>query len=142
MTPPATLLLDNEAVQALMTAAHPKHRRALAFLDVVNRRGAQRAARPRVVVPTAVRVEAGWNRREPRAALVNRLTQAVDRALDPTVADQAERLRRQAQVSTVDAALGEAMQALPQPVAVLTSDEDDVRRLAELMQRDVRVARI
>ena len=34
------------------------------------------------------------------------------------------------------------MQALPEPVAVLTSDVDDMRRLAEVVQRDVRIARI
>ena len=54
------VLLDNEAVQALEDPTHPKHRRVVAQAQVVAQRK-RRAASIEVVVPTAVRVEAGWD---------------------------------------------------------------------------------
>jgi hypothetical protein len=62
-----TLILDNEAVQALLDPHHVKHRRVLAHLTGLAQRRARKGTGT-AVVPTAVRVEAGWDRREPRAA--------------------------------------------------------------------------
>ena len=75
MTPAVTVFLDNEAVQSLMDTTHAKHRRALALVaGLLDQAGAGRhRARERAVprVPTAVRVEAGWDRRSPSAATAN-----------------------------------------------------------------------
>jgi hypothetical protein len=81
-TPPATLVLDNEAVQALADVRHRKHRRALAFVEVANQRSARRRGALAVRVPVAVRVEAGWDRSTPSAALLNRISRARDVVLD------------------------------------------------------------
>ena len=138
---PATLVLDNEAVQALLDVAHRKHRRVLAFVDEVNRRDRHRR-RTTVLVPVAVRVEAGWDRTDPTAASVNRLSRAQDVPLDGRAADRATRLRRETGVSVVDATVGQALEAAAPPVAVLTSDTQDVRRLAAASGTTVRVIRI
>ena len=63
------LILDNEAVQALRDPGHRKHRRALAFVEstLARRRGGLTP-----VVPTAVRVEAGWDRCAARSATMMR----------------------------------------------------------------------
>jgi hypothetical protein len=55
------ILLDNEAVHVLADAAHPQHRRVVSHALI----GASRKARAlpvSVAVPSAVRVEAGWDR--------------------------------------------------------------------------------
>ena len=130
---PAYLLLDNEAVQALFDSKHRKHRDALAVVEVMVGRGRERAS---PVVPTAVRVEAGWDRRASRTATINRL-RVVDLVLDRATADHAAALLGAVRVSVADAHLGAALATLPGSVAVLTSDVDDVRRMAAHL--DVRV---
>jgi hypothetical protein len=52
------IILDNEAIQALASPSHRKHRHALAYLQVIASRK-QRAIDIQTVVPTTVRVEAG-----------------------------------------------------------------------------------
>ncbi|MBA2495835.1 MAG: hypothetical protein H0V33_01850 [Acidimicrobiia bacterium] len=83
------VFLDNEAVHALADPGHRKHRTVLAHLAVVARRR-RRGLGQRVVVPTAVRVEAGWDRHDPAAAVINRHT-VIDASLDPATADTATR---------------------------------------------------
>jgi hypothetical protein len=124
-----TVLLDNEAVQALLDPDHRKHRRALAHVQVVAQR--KRKALPiAFAVPTTVRVEAGWDRRARRSAFVNRL-RIGDLPLDRPAGDAAASLRRHHQVSVADAHLGASATdaAASGRVTVLTSDPDDVRRM-------------
>jgi hypothetical protein len=66
------VMLDNEAMQALRDPAHPKHRHVVSHAQAVASRK-RRAAAIEVVVPTAVRVEAGWDRTSPAWAFPNHL---------------------------------------------------------------------
>src|SRR5688500_1895212 len=104
MTPPRTVVLDNEAVQALRSTAHPKHAQVIAHVQVVAQR--KRKAVPLdVVVPAAVRVEAGWDRRMPAAALINHL-RIIDAPLESTSANAAADLVARLHVSVADAHIG------------------------------------
>jgi hypothetical protein len=141
-TPPATLVLDNEAVQALADVNHHKHRRALAFIEAANQRTGRRRPRVSVVVPVAVRVEAGWDRRAPPSAAVNHISRARDAVVDGPAADRASELRGQTGVSVVDATVAQAAEVSPGPAAILTSDSSDMRRLAALVAGDVRVLQL
>jgi len=141
-TPPATLVLDNEAVQALADVHHRKHRRALAFVEVANQRSARRRGALAVRVPVAVRVEAGWDRSAPGAALVNRISRARDVVLDARAANRAAELRAQTGVSVVDATVAQASEAASGPVTIVTSDPTDMQRLASIVENDVRVVRL
>lgn len=123
------VLLDNEALQALADTSHPKHRRVLSHVQVVAQR-TRRAVPIRLVVPTSVRVEAGWDRTAARWAFPNRL-RITDGALDTTHADTAAAIRQRTGVSVVDAHLGAAMaSAVPDRVTVITSDPQDMRVVA------------
>ncbi|MGI9032972.1 MAG: hypothetical protein ACR2HY_04695 [Acidimicrobiales bacterium] len=84
----------------------------------------------RVLVPTAVRVEAGWSRTDPGAATLNRL-RAEDAPLDTLSANVAAGIVDRIGVSVADAHLGAVAQNVRGDVAVLTSDPDDVRRAAQ-----------
>ena len=141
-TSPSTLVLDNEAVQALADVHHRKHRRALAFVEVANQRSARRRGAPAVLVPVAVRVEAGWDRSAPGAALLNRISRARDVVLDAHAANRAAELREQTGVSVVDATVGQVSEAAPGPVAIITSDPRDMQRLASRIETEVRVVRL
>ncbi len=133
------VLLDNEAVQALVDASHPKHRRVLSYLDVVADRK-RRGREVNVRVPTAVRVEAGCDRTDPRSALLNRLV-IRDIALDTRHADAASELLAHTRVSVADAHLGATMALCDaEAVAVITSDVPDMRKVAG--GRDVRILRL
>ena len=123
------LVLDNEAVQALRDEHHPKHRKVLAHLaGVVGRR--RRGREVDVVVPTSVRVEAGWDRTQPAASAINRL-RVGDHTLDTGTANVAATIARELAVSVADAHVGAAIQSLPHDeVVVLTSDPDDITRVA------------
>jgi predicted nucleic acid-binding protein len=123
-----TILLDNEAVQALADPAHRKHHRALGFAQVVVSRKA-RGSPVTVAVPTSVRVEAGWNRTVPAWAFVNRL-RIADIPLDRAHANAAASIRSRTGVSVADAHLGAAIANAAQ-VAVVTSDPRDMRIVAE-----------
>lgn len=126
------VVLDNEAVQALQSSSHPKHARVLVHLDVgVARR--ERAARLSVVVPTAVRAEAGWDRTDPRWALANQLD-VVDAPLHTAHADAAAAIRRRVDraVSVVDAHVGAVVQAADADrITVITIDPKDMAAVAE-----------
>ncbi|MGH3687188.1 MAG: hypothetical protein ACRDRU_22125 [Pseudonocardiaceae bacterium] len=125
-----TVVLDNEAVQALADPAHHKHRRVLAVVEVAARRNLRRATAVRLVVPTCVRVEAGWNRRDSGSAVINRL-RIDDVALDALAANEAADIRSSLGVSVADAHLGVVLGATAGPHAILTSDVNDLRRIAQ-----------
>lgn len=129
------VVLDNEAVQALLDPTHRKHRRALAFVEAAVSRGRGGAA---PVVPTAVRVEAAWDRRAPGVAAINRL-RITDATLDRASADRAAALVAALRVAVADAHIGAAVATMPGPCAVLTSDVDDMRRVVAHLDVPVRV---
>ena len=133
--PPTRLVLDNEAVQALRDPTHRKHRRALAFVEALVVRGRAGAA---PVVPTAVRVEAAWDRRASDAAVINRL-RVTDSPLERAGADRAAALVAALRVSVADAHLGATVATLGTSCAVLTSDVDDVERIAAHLDLPVTV---
>ena len=125
-----SLVLDNEAVQALATPGHRKHRRVLAIIEAVTaraRRGSVNAAE--LTIPTAVQVEAGWNRRDPTTAALNRL-RALRPALDGNAADRAAAVVAALGVSVADAHVAEVLVSRRDgPHTVLTSDPDDLHRV-------------
>lgn len=121
-----TIILDNEAVEALLVPEHGKHRAVMAHLAAVVARR-KRNVDVRVVVPTAVRVEAGWNRAAPRSAIANRL-RIVDAPLDTDAANRAASIVERTGVSVADAHTGAVAAPAAGDVVVLTSDPDDVRR--------------
>src|ERR1039458_8997981 len=98
------VVLDNEAVQALQDSAHPKHRQVVSQAPVVASRK-HRAAAIEIVVPTAVRVEAGWDRTSPAWAFPNCL-RIAHLPLDAANASTAAAIRSRTGVSVGDAHLG------------------------------------
>jgi hypothetical protein len=124
------VVLDNEAVQALRDEGHPKHRKVLAHLaGIVGRR--RRGREVSAVVPTSVRVEAGWDRTRPAAAAINRL-RIADHVLDASTANVAAAITDGLPgVSVADAHVGAAIRSLTHDeIVVLTSDPDDIARVA------------
>jgi predicted nucleic acid-binding protein len=123
------IVLDNEAVQALSHPAHKKHVQVMSHVRmVVSRKG--RGLPVTVVVPTAVRVEAGWDRTTPAWAFLNRLL-IGDITLDGSRANIAASIRLDARVSVADAHIGAVIQAATATrVTVITSDPGDIRRVA------------
>lgn len=128
------VLLDNEAVHALADPGHPKHHRVISHAVVVVRRKA-RTLPVRIAVPTAVRVEAGWDRTNPAWAFINRL-RVADIPLDAGHADAAAAVRTRTRVSVAAAHLGAAILGAGQ-VTVLTSDPGDMRLMADGKPVDV-----
>jgi predicted nucleic acid-binding protein len=123
------VVLDNEAVQALAGPRHPKHKRVLSHMEAVERRKRQ-AATISLVVPVAVRVEAGWDRTSPQWAFLNRL-RIADVPLDSPRANAAAAIHDEAQVSVADAHVGATVRgAANADVTVITSDPADIRRVA------------
>lgn len=124
------VVLDNEAVVVLGRPDHGKHRIVVAHLaGVVARR--RRGAHVEAVVPTAVRVEAGWDRTEARAAGLNRL-RVRDVPLDPPLADLAAGITVRTGVSVADAHVAAtARTSTADEVVVLTSDPGDITRAAQ-----------
>lgn len=142
-TRPGTVVLDDEAVQALADVHHPKHPAALAVVEVTNQRRT-RSERVRIVVPAAVRIEAGWDRTEPAAAELSRVSRAIDANLDGAAANRGVQLRRLVpEASVVDVTVAQVAEAADrQPVTVVTSDGDDLTRLAGYLDVPVIVATI
>jgi predicted nucleic acid-binding protein len=133
------IVLDNEACQALADPAHRKHRQVVSLAQVVASRK-RRAAAIGVVVPTAVRVEAGWDRTSRAWAFPNRL-RIADSPLDPVCANGAAAIRHLTKVSVADAHLGAVIQAAPaSQVTVITTDPRDMRTVAG--DRDVTIVAI
>jgi predicted nucleic acid-binding protein len=122
------VVLDNEAIQALASPRHPKHQRVLAHMEAVERRK-RHAEAISLVIPAAVRVEAGWDRTSPQWAFLNRL-RITDVPLDTAHANAAAAIREQAQVSVADAHIGATMQSAPNAdITVVTSDPADIRKV-------------
>lgn len=120
----ATVILDNEAVQALRDVAHHKHRIVAGHLVAVTTR--RRSGRTgRVVVPTTVRVEAGWDRTRPSAAAINRF-RIDDAALVTAAADEAAGLRLIHGFSVTDAHVAQVACRTDDAVVVLTSDPREI----------------
>jgi predicted nucleic acid-binding protein len=133
------IVLDNEAVQALRDPAHPKHRQVVSHVQVVALRK-RRAAAIEAVVPTAVRVEAGWDRTSPAWAFPNRI-RIADEPLASASASMAAAIRSRTAVSVADAHLGAVIQSAPAAqIAVVTSDPGDIRRVAG--DRDITIVTI
>lgn len=137
----ASVILDNEAVVALFDTDHRKHRDVLPYMDAVATRR-RRESGVRVYVPVAVRVEAGWDRTAASASVINRVAGAEDVPLSGDAANHATRLVQATRVSVVDATVAVTAAAVPHPVAILTSDTDDMERLKAEIGGDVRVIRI
>ena len=123
------VVLDNEAVQALASPSHAKHQKVLSYMEAMERRK-RRAAAVSIVVPAAVRVEAGWNRTSARWAFLNRL-RITDVPLDAARANTAAAIHEEHKVSVADAHIGATVQSAPDTeITVLTSDPTDIRRVA------------
>lgn len=138
---PGVVVIDNEAVRALSDPADPKHADALAYLEVTNERRS-RAERVRVVVPVAVRIEAGWDRRRPAAANLNRICGPGDHPLDTAATDRATELALlEPAASIVDVTVAQAAEAdQSDPATIITSDRDDFERLATHLRQPVVIA--
>ena len=123
------IVLDNEAIQALSDPAHAKHRRVLSHVQVTAGRR-RRALQISLAVPTAIRVEVGWDRTSPSWAFLNHL-RIADVPLDAEQANSAARIRVAQEISVADAHVGAVIQASSAPeVTVLTSDPVNIRRAA------------
>jgi hypothetical protein len=123
------VVLDNEAVQALRDPAHSKHRRVVSHVQVVASR--KRRAEPiGIVVPTAVRVEAGWDRTSSGWAFPNQL-RIADSPLDTPAANTAAAIGASMGVSVAGAHVGAVARSIPDAqVTIITSDPGDMRRIA------------
>ena len=134
------VVLDNEAVQALRHPAHAKHRRVVSLAQVVAS-GKRRAATVEVAVPTAVRVEAGWDRTSPAWVFPNRL-RIADVPLAAARASTAAAIRHRTGVSVADTHLGAVIQSTSagRQITVVTSGPGDMRLVAG--DRDITVVAI
>jgi hypothetical protein len=123
------VILDCEAVQALRDPGHPKHRRVVSHAQVVASRK-RRAVAIQMVVPTVVRVEAGWDRTSPAWVFTNRL-RIADSPLDTASANTAAFIRDRTGVSVADSHVGAVIQSAPHSqITVVTSDPGDMRLVA------------
>lgn len=123
------VVLDNEAVQALASPGHPKHRAVVSLIQVVASRK-RRARQVSLAVPTAIRVETGWDRTAPEWAFLNRM-RVLDVPLDAEQANLAASIRGRTGVSVPDAHIGAAVQASSATeITIVTSDPHDMRRVA------------
>jgi len=123
------VVLDNEAVRALQDTGHPKHRQVVSQAQVVASRK-RRAVAIQMVVPTAVRVEAGWDRTSPAWVFPNRL-RIADSPLDTASANTAAGIRDRTGVSVADSHIGAVVQSVPGGhITVVTSDPGDMRLVA------------
>ena len=123
------VVLDCEAIQALRDPGHPKHRRVVSHTQVVASRK-RRAVAIQMVVPTAVRVEAGWDRTSPAWVFTNRL-RIADSPLDTASASTAAGIRDRTGVSVADSHLGAVIQsATHDQITIVTSDPGDMRLVA------------
>lgn len=136
------LVLDNEAVQALVEPTHAKHALALALLEARTQRNARTPGSVIAVVPTAVRVEAGVDRTDPGAHALGRL-RVHDVELTTARADAASRLRKAVGGSTEDATVAEAATGHADAlVTVVTADLTDLPRLLSAAGSAARCHRI
>jgi hypothetical protein len=119
------VILDNEAVQALRDPMHAKHRTVVAHLEGVAQRR-RRGASVITVVPTAVRVEAGWDRTQAASAAINRF-RINDRSLDTSAGDMAAAINARTNKGVADSHVGATVRGVPDgDVVVLSSDPGDM----------------
>ncbi|MEX1164596.1 MAG: hypothetical protein WEB03_13570 [Nitriliruptor sp.] len=119
------LVLDNEAVSALLATTSQHAKRAQVLEAIMSANG-------RTVVPTAVRCEALWDRTQHVAAAAN-LHVREDDPLDPDAANRNVQLRKAVPAaSLVDASVVVSAERLRDGgvVEVLTSDPGDIAALA------------
>lgn len=131
-----TVIFDNVAVQALVDVDHGKHRQVLAIVEAVAARNLRRSGSVGLVAPVAVRVEAGWDRRTPRAAAIDRL-RIRHEVLDGQAGDFAAAARNAVDLSVADAHIAAFLETTAAPHAVVTSDHGDLRRIASRLAIDV-----
>lgn len=132
-------MLDNEAAQALADPWHAKHRRLTETL-----RAADLRHRTQVLVPTAVRLEAGLSRTSPTSAHLARF-KVDDAALTGARADRAVVLRAGSTASVVDATvaqLAEEHAAAGALVTIYTSDVPDLEQLCRRAAGRIAVRRV
>lgn len=133
------VILDYEAVQALQGPDHHKHRRVVSQAQVVASRK-RRAVAIQMVVPTAVRVEAGWDRSSPAWGFPNRL-RIADSPLDTASTNSAAAIRGRTGVSVADSHIGAVIHsASHHQITVVTSDPGDMRLVAD--DKNITVAAI
>jgi hypothetical protein len=95
---------------------------------VVNRK--RRAVAIQLAVPTAIRVEAGWDRTSRAWILPNRL-RIADSPLDTASASIAAGIRDRTGVSVADSHVGAVIQSAPHgQITVVTSGPGDMRLVA------------
>lgn len=124
-------VLDSEMVSALAQPGSNKHRKALSYVEADKGARRRRSSGARWLVPTTVRVESGWDRSAPEAAIVNRLG-IIDHPLAGAAADVAARLRTAHRVSPADAHVGAVIATQAgEDLTVFTSDVDDVAAVAD-----------
>ncbi len=135
------LVLDNHAASALLRGPEAERRQVIEALA---------AADGGSVVPSAVRVEAGWDRRARPAGSANRLVPDDDAVLDrhgaDRAADRAAELRASvAAASVVDACVAVAAEHAAVrggPVEILTSDPGDMAALAAQLDGRFEIRRL
>lgn len=135
------IILDNEAVQALANPQHRKHQRTLAYVEATTGRAQRSPTRWQLTIPTAVQVEAGWDRQAGESASLNRL-RAARPPLDGDSADRAARLVAALASSVADAQIGDVVAQSEGPHVILTSDVEDMARVAAFTGRPVRIIAI
>lgn len=120
-----TIILDNEAVQALTVPTHAHHREVIAHLaGAVSRR--RRGVSIDSVVATTVRVEAGWDRSKPGESAINRL-RVRDHVLDTATANLTASIPVTTGFGPTDAHVGAIVRSVSSgDVIVLTSDPTDI----------------
>lgn len=135
----ASLVLDNEALQALADLQHTKHRVMLEKIAAVKYES-ERGASVRVVTPTAARVEALVARQTGGTAALGRFN-VQDIALDSTRADRCVTLGAASTATAVDTTVAEAAEseARARRVTVYTSDVGDLNRLVAQADNSARV---
>ena len=134
----AIAVLDNEAAQAVADLNHPKHRR---LADVLN---AADLDRVRLVVPTAVRIEARVSPGPRKGTGLGRF-RVDDIPLDSRCADRAIALADGLSASAVDATVvqcAEEFAVAGARVTVYTSDVRDIEALCGRATGRIAVRRV
>ena len=139
------LVLDAQGVTALADPHHARHAELRALLQAARDKRRKRAAKDGypTLVPTSVRIEAGWDRSAQAWSAMNAL-RVEDVVLDGGIANRAATLRsavdsgrRKRMLSTADAHLGAILQ---DGDIVATSDPGDVEAMAS--HRNISVATV
>lgn len=137
----ATVLLDNQAFTVMQDAAHSEHRRILAMMTGIAKRKSRGVATS-IGIPTTVRIEANWDRQLSGAAAINRLP-IPDIALAASMINPAASLHSALpSLSVPDSHLGIAMSTSTTPVAVVTSDDKDVKAMSDHLKSSVTIVHV